>query len=508
MAALGFDSDCSDAEETIQAVDPEEDPLFHVISSQNEKPLNCTQAFSVLHTLQEGKAWWVQCLTISIAAALTYSYHNFGQDQTNVQIAIMSVVLLVGATPFCASHLAPTAIGAFVGGHNIIGSTGLSETSNSTPASSILWLLLMSVVVSLIWCFVINSQLRLLDGFAGRLGTTVFIGMNLVMVTVYGPVGIVDWNRFYYGLVNVIHVGAEDSPVPLPSEWELPNEVELAIGYVLAVLWLGVVGGATRIRHDKYLRQWERLNKPLSSKVPLTPLNNILVPVLWASLSMLVVNATQYKYASSLYNGFAVGSYVAMASLQKIPSVLKFASVSLVAAVWGLALTPFFVGFAGKAGFTSMMGHVTHISLETIIDRMRKRQRQQQQQQQEEQRHREVEKEQEQRELGKKSMEESTKQTHDDEEVMYSPQRRHSRKHMKPREPLLTKQQRRQQQRLKHLEQLQQTTNVNLHYKDYEPKLHHRSWSPKPGDEGWQHPLIGSASTSKTLHKKDLQHLV
>jgi hypothetical protein len=490
-APFGSNSDSSDAEETIHAVDPEAGSLFHVNTSTNEKHQHCTQVFSVLHTLQEGKAWWVQCLTISIAAVLSYSYHNFGQDQTNAQIAMMSVVLIVGASPFCASHLVAVTIGAFVGGHNIIGSTGLSETSNSTPASSILWLLLMSVVVSLIWCFVINSQLRLLDGFAGRLGTTVFIGMNLVMVTVYGPVGIVDWNRFYYGLVNVIHVGAEDSPVPLPSEWELPNEVELAIGYVLAVLWLGVVGGATRIRHDKYLRQWERLNKPLSSKVPLTPLNNILVPFLWASLSMLVVNATQYKYASSLYNGFAVGSFVAMASLQKIPSVLKFASVSLVAAVWGLALTPFFVGFAGKAGFTSMLGHVTHTSLETIIDRMRKRQRQQQheQEQHKEQHQRELEHEKEQRVPEKKTT--STQQTDDDEEVMYSPQRRPSRKH----------------ERKLH-RRTWSPSDVDLEYPPVpEPKLHHRSWSPKSGDEGWQHPLVRSMSIS-IPHKNNLLHLV
>jgi hypothetical protein len=42
----------------------------------------------------------------------------------------------------------------------------------------------------------------------------------------------------------------------------------------------------------------------------------------------------------------------------------KFATVSLVAALWGLILMPFFVGFAGKSGFTSMLGHVPHTALE------------------------------------------------------------------------------------------------------------------------------------------------
>ena len=53
------------------------------------------------------------------------------------------------------------------------------------------------------------------------------------------------------------------------------------------------------------------------------------------------------EYAGA-FTGFAVGSYVAMASLQKISSILKFAFVSLLAAGWGLTLTPFFVGFAGS----------------------------------------------------------------------------------------------------------------------------------------------------------------
>ena len=43
-----------------------------------------------------------------------------------------------------------------------------------------------------------------------------------------------------------------------------------------------------------------------------------------------------------------VGAYVGMASLGKISSIKQFAFVSLLAAGWGLALTPFFVGFAGS----------------------------------------------------------------------------------------------------------------------------------------------------------------
>ena len=121
----------------------------------------------------------------------------------------------------------------------------------------------------------------------------------------------------------------------------------MAIGYVGSVVWLGVVAGGTRILHDNHLKRYNTTTNK-SSGPPPQPLNNVMVPVLWALLSMLVVNATQYEHSPGLFNGFAVGSYVAMASLRKIPSVSKFASVSILAALWGLLLTPFFVGFAGS----------------------------------------------------------------------------------------------------------------------------------------------------------------
>mmetsp|Transcript_11886 Transcript_11886/g.20646 ORF Transcript_11886/g.20646 Transcript_11886/m.20646 type:complete len:186 (+) Transcript_11886:601-1158(+) len=178
--------------------------------------------------------------------------------------------------------------------------------------------------------------------------------MNLVMVTIYGPASIVDWDRYYYGFVHIIHFGEEDSSLDLASAWKWTEEAEVAIGYVLSVLWLGVVGGGTRILHNKYvqkqLEQQQERNteddedtfeeEPSSARkqqqkqrpVVLQPLNNVLVPVVWSLFFMLIINATQYNHAPGLYNGFAVGAYVAMASLQKIPTVSKFVYVSLLAA--------------------------------------------------------------------------------------------------------------------------------------------------------------------------------
>lgn len=336
------------------------------------RPRRCDNG--VWDRLRRGKEPWVQCLTIYVAAWLTYSYDNAGDGGANVQVAIMTVIALVAATPLASTHLIPAAIGAFVGGQSVIGSVGPIEDHKAVRAGNYLWLFLLSVVVGTVWCFVI-AKLKILDGYAGRLGTTTFVGMNLVMLTAFGPLGVVDWDRYYYGFVHVVHVGEEDASRSLATAWSWTEETEVAVGYVLSVLWLGVVAGGTRIRHDDYVRRI-KAGPSVSNDPPPAPLNNVSVPCLVALASMLAINATEYKHAPGLYNGFAVGAYVAMASLHKIPSVSRFASVSLLAAGelahrnsrwlfigsfhpeaktmrsfslgWGLALTPFFVGFAGS----------------------------------------------------------------------------------------------------------------------------------------------------------------
>lgn len=63
---------------------------------------------------------------------------------------------------------------------------------------------------------------------------------------------------------------------------------------------------------------------------------------------LLVCSMLTICFSFEICLGFAVGAYVAMASLQKIPNIEKFTLVSCTAAIWGLALTPFFVGFPGS----------------------------------------------------------------------------------------------------------------------------------------------------------------
>lgn len=503
------DGSKSDHEDFILAVHPDEETGSRLFPSDDPPMVtrrNQGQYSFFLDGLGANQTKWAQCTTIAIAALATYSYHTVGAT-ANVQVAIMTVITLVGASPFGKTHLTTAAIGAFVGGHNIIGATKRLEAApivGDAMYTSYLWLLVLAAGVGSVWSyFVTHPRIKLLDGYAGRLGTTTFIGMNLTMVVLWGPLGVVSWNRYYYGLVGIVHVAEEDSAPPsLASAWSWTEEAELAIGYVLSVLWLGLVAGVTRIQHHQHVQEWHRDHReedPAAREAAPTPLNNVLVPVLWALASILVANATGYQHAAGLYNGFAVGAYVGMASLQKIPSVQKFATISLMAAMWGLALTPFFVGFAGKSGFTSMMGHVTHeviekFGWEKIKYRLQRKQRlqlQREAQEEEEQRLREKEVQQQQEEENQRLIQEAEeRQKASKASEPYHPPHKPSRK----KELVFsTKQQRRQQQRMKKQQQQQypnKQAQSNLSRDANAAPLRHRAWvaDPADGDGIWEHP--------------------
>jgi hypothetical protein len=277
-------------------------------------------------------------------------------------------------------------LGAFVGGHDVLGSTkyedGKEEEDDeekgggTIPMMNYLWLLILSIVTGLLWHCVIDggSRTEFLHGYAGRLGTTTFLGMNVVILTMYGPLGVVHWDRYYGGFVDTdVRVGgAEDAGGWDWTEGMGKEEGEdgggggmasFALCYVLGTMYLGIASGGTRLLHERRrLMSSSRSsrvdddgeNPPSPPHVP--PLNNVVVPALWALTSMLLA----YCYPShsrayyvghvvpALFDGFAVGSYVGMSSLRRISSISKFAIVSLIASVWGLALTPLFVGFAGS----------------------------------------------------------------------------------------------------------------------------------------------------------------
>lgn len=202
MRKLSDSSGSSRDEESAQGAARPEEEIDH-----NTKPF--MKAFFL--DLWRGKKWWVQCISIYIAAFLTYSYYNTGLHRAaNLQIAVMTVIVLVGSSPF-QSHVVPATLGAFVGGQNIILAT--SDNENTIYSINYLWLLLLSVVVGLVWYLCMSTGL--LNGSSGRLGTTTFIGMNITMLLFFGPLGVVKWDRYVYGLYNVVNVGEEDTTLSL-----------------------------------------------------------------------------------------------------------------------------------------------------------------------------------------------------------------------------------------------------------------------------------------------------
>lgn len=466
MRKLSDSSGSSRDEESAQGAARPEEEIDH-----NTKPF----MKAIFLDLWRGKKWWVQCISIYIAAFLTYSYYNTGLHRAaNLQIAVMTVIVLVGSSPF-QSHVVPATLGAFVGGQNIILAT--SDNENTIYPINYVWLLLLSVVVGLVWYFCMSTGL--LNGSSGRLGTTTFIGMNITMLLFFGPLGVVKWDRYVYGLYNVVNVGEEDTTLSLDNMWKWTKEAELAIGYFLSVVWLGSVGGAIRISHNNYVLYRVRMKKHAP-----VPLHNVLVPALIALTSMLLINATGYKHASGLYNGFAVGSYVAMASLHKIPTIKKYILVSCMAGVMGLMLTPFFVGFAGKSGFTAMLGHQSYDIVETLVKKCRRQKWR-----------RQVIKRQEQEENQMQHDEEGYTQqtlqpapTQDDVDDESPALLQHYHSHTPRREnSVLLKHQRRQQHRLKHYQDQKQGSEVGNH----SPVLQHRGWSVAQADtsDGWHHSL-------------------
>jgi hypothetical protein len=350
----------SSEEDSLPAAHPNEHKRNSRFLDTSFPSQHCNLLFTMIHRLKEGKQLWVQLLTIYTTAVLTYGYTNSRLEgiHTNVQIAIMTLITLIGVSPLMSTHLIPATIGVFTGGHTIIGSIGLMEDEIEVTWRNYVCLLLLSTVVAFVWQFAV-AKYKLFDGYSGRLGTTTFIGMNVAM-PVFAPFGVVSWDRYYYGLVQVLN-SAEDS-IPLSRAWI--EEAELAIGYVIAVVFIGVLGGGIRVMHNSYIKRLEADNNDSPKQMP-PALNNIVLPVLLALMSMLLVIVSGYKHASALFNGFAVGSYVAMASLQKISSFRMFALVSLLAAGWGLALTPFCVGFPGSK-YKLLFANTLHLAYKPL----------------------------------------------------------------------------------------------------------------------------------------------
>lgn len=259
--------------------------------------------------------WAALCVVATTSCVLTYSISNH-PPLLRADLAQAIVITIVLATfPEVA---ASAGAGAFAG----------MASLDTIPNYG--WLALLALITSAVWTTF--HHFKLLVGFGGRLGTCAFISMNITVAVFIMPSGVVPWS--FYGNVHEL--------------WSEQLELVPSILSVVACMFLSAVGGAVR----------------LNSKLPLNPVQ---APTSIALLCMLILEPTGWKYTTQTDAGLAVGSFVAMASEQYLPSVLDFGAAGFLAGLWILFLDPFFLDFGGKKGFTSLCGFVTYIVISKVV---------------------------------------------------------------------------------------------------------------------------------------------
>jgi len=223
---------------------------------------------------------------------------------------IAAFVVVITAASSIPQLVAQIAIGAYAG---MVG----QETIDSYG-----WLTLLAVLVTAI--FEMASRYKLLVGCSGRLGTLAFIACNITVILAAASRN-VPWNR--YGDSNVL--------------WGDVLNLERSILLVVCS-----VAGTTAVGFYR-----------LAANITL---NAVIAATFIGFVPMLVVTATGFRHSSSMIAGFAIGAFGGMASFEKVPSTLAFAAVGLFSGLWALFLTPFFIGFGGKEGFSSLLGFATY----------------------------------------------------------------------------------------------------------------------------------------------------
>eukprot|EP00439_Symbiodinium_sp_Y106_P051846 s434_g6.t3 len=254
-------------------------------------------AAKLAHWRLEGH-WTMQCVSLFAGGFFTHLYAYSGPQ----------------APPLTA----PFAFGAFTG--------VLSPTL--APASY--WLALLLLVGCIVWLLV--SHFKIFVGFGGRVGFTAFCSCYLVQAMVLMPVGAVEYSAANL-LADMLLDGAKVDSVRVVYEQRVWQEDLISV-------FAPVFGAVTA----NFLRSGgASLENPITGATA------------GSLIAFLVLSVSGWSYASVAMNGFAVGSFVGMASFEYLPTTLSFALSGFLAGGFILLLEPYCEGWSGKQGLCASL---------------------------------------------------------------------------------------------------------------------------------------------------------
>ncbi|CAE7227566.1 CAPN15 [Symbiodinium necroappetens] len=238
-------------------------------------------AAKLAHWRLEGH-WTMQCVSLFAGGFLTHLYAYSG-PRVGGDLAQATLITLCGhlAPPLTA----PFAFGAFTG------------VLSPKLAPAYHWLALLLLVGCILWLLV--SHFKVFVGFGGRVGFTAFCSCYLVQAVVLMPVGAVEY-RAVNLLADMLLDGAKVSSVRVAYEQRVWQKDVISV--------LAPVFGAVTAN---FLRSCgASLENPITGATS------------GSLTAFLVLSVSGWSFAPVAMNGFAVGSFVGMASFEYLPTTM------------------------------------------------------------------------------------------------------------------------------------------------------------------------------------------
>jgi len=261
--------------------------------------------------------WLVQCMAMYTAAFLTHRYAHTG-PKVGGNLAQATVVIL--ACQIAPQLSAPSAMGAYLG------------ISSTDVIPRLEWLAVLCALGCVTWLLV--SHFKVLVGFGGRIGITAFLTCHALQLLLAMPLGSVPWVR--YGDVNTL--------------WDATITAQKAVA--------SLAGASFSATLAKLLRD--------TGGALENPITGATVASLLCFLTL--SSLPECRAMDDWMNGIGVGSFVGMASTERLPTTNAFTLAGLLAGCSALLLSPFCQGWAGFQGTAAFLGCASTLGLLRLAD--------------------------------------------------------------------------------------------------------------------------------------------